>query len=603
VKLALKAVPYRALQKTTTLVISAIFIVSFGIGVEFGPPQFLAVLVASFLAMLVYEIAYYRRFEYELTDDTLDIRSGVFNRRKREIPYGRIQNVDITRNILQRLFGLSELDIETAGGGSTEATLQYVTAFEAKRLQLDLRRYKRGESPETHADEGQPGVEGGVVDERRVESHDDDELLFKIAPSELALAGVLSFDPRVPGAIIALFSGSIPFISPIIPVEAPPLVVLGILAALFAVGIVLAWVVGAISAVLNYWGFRLTRSEEELRYERGLLQRYSGTIPFDKIQAITITDNPLKRLTRYATLVVETAGYAPGQSDGRGSEAAIPIGSRERVDQLTHEITSAEEPTFTRPPKRVRRRYLLRYLLALGALTGLVYGVATLFDVAEQMPWYLPAVGVLLTPIAAHFKWRHRGYWLGEEHLVTRNGFWSRETKRIAYYRIQTVIDTRTIFQRRWNVATVIADTAGSLSILGTGAAAVDIDQRDADRLRAELADRLRTAVADRRQRRRETRETRETDTETTPGDEESDQPSTDVSENGTGSTDTVERAETPDGIENDDVSDVTENGEAPTDRPENSNKPPEADEDDASTDVTANGQDVDRSDESERRD
>jgi putative membrane protein len=592
VKLALKAVPYRALQKTTTLVISAIFIASFGIGVEFGPPQFLAVVGASFLATLVYEIAYYRRFEYELTDDTLDIRSGVFNRREREIPYGRIQNVDITRNILQRLVGLSALNIETAGGGSTEASLQYVTAFEAKRLQLDLRRYKRGESTETHASEGQPGVESRAgVDERRVESHDDDELLFEIAPSELALAGVLSFDPRVPGAIIALFSGSVPFVSPIIPVEAPPLVVLGILAVLFAAGIVLAWVVGAVSAVLNYWGFRLTRSAEELRYERGLLQRYSGTIPFDKIQAITITDNPLKRLTGYATLVVETAGYAPGQSDGRGSEAAIPIGSRDRVDQLTHELTAAEEPEFTRPPKRVRRRYLARYLLALGVLTGVVYGIATLFDVAEQMPWYLPAIAVLLTPIAAHFKWRHRGYWLGEEHLVTRNGFWSRETKRIAYYRIQTVIDTRTVFQRRWNVATVIADTAGSLSILGTGAAAVDIDQRDADRLREELADRLRTALADRRRHRRETREA---DTRTDPGDEQL----TDSTENGT-STNATESDATADGA----VSSRTPNDEGPTDVAENGDTPPAEDERGSSTDATANGQDVDQPDESERRD
>jgi len=278
VKLAVKAVPYRALQKTTTLLISAVFIASIGVGVPVGPPQFLAVAVGSFLLSLGYEVAYYRRFEYELTDDTLDIRSGVFNRREREIPYGRVQNVDISRNIFQRLVGLSKLDIETAGGGSTEASLRYVTAFEANRLQLDIRRYKRGESPESHA-EGAVGVDNTGIDRDR--AVDDEELLFEIAPSELALAGVLSFDPRVPGALLALFTGSVPFISPIIPFDAPPLIVFGLLAVLFAVGLVLAWIVGAISAIVNYWGFRLTRSEGELRYERGLLQRYSGTIPFD----------------------------------------------------------------------------------------------------------------------------------------------------------------------------------------------------------------------------------------------------------------------------------------------------------------------------------
>ena len=517
-KLALKAVPYRALQKTTTLVITGVFAASVVGDALFGRRAFIAVVaVGSFLAAVAYEIAYYRRFEYELTDDTLDIRSGVLNRREREIPYGRIQNVDVSRNVFQRLVGLSKLDIETAGGGSTEASLRYVTGFEAKRLQLDIQRYKRGESPETHArgssledstdrdlteaDRADLDQDGGTLGSREA---DDEELLFEIAPSELALAGILSFDPRVPGALIALFTGSVPFVSPIIPVEGPVWLVLGLLALLFAVGVVLAWIVGAASAVLNYWGFRLTRSAEELRYERGLLQRYSGTIPLDKIQAITITDNPLKRRAGYATLVVETAGYAPGQTEGRGSQAAVPIASRDRVDQLADEITAIEEPAFERPPKRIRRRYFVRYLLALIGLTGLLYGGLVVFDLADAMPWYLPAVAAALTPLAAHYKWLHRGYWLGEDHLVTRNGFWSRETKQVAYYRIQTVIETRTIFQRRWSVATVIADTAGSLSILGTGAAAVDIDQRTAEGLRETLTERLRGALAERRRSRQQ---------------------------------------------------------------------------------------------------
>jgi len=494
VKLAPASIPYRAFQKTASLGITLVFIASIGAGVRLGSPTFLLLVGGILVATVIYEIAYYKRFEYELTDDTFDIRSGVFSRREREIPYGRIQNVDISRNVVQRLVGLSAVNIETAGGGSTEAVMQYVSPLEATRLQQDIRRHKRGESTEHRT--------GAETDSEQSERHDDEELLFEIAPSELALAGVLSFDPRVPGLILAVFTGSIPFISPIIPVDAPPLVLIVIFAVLLAGGIVLAWIVGAISAVVNYWGFRLTRSEDELRYERGLLQRYSGTIPFDKIQAMTIKDNPLKRRAGYATLAVETAGYAPGQASGRGSEAAVPIASRTRVEALADEIAPYEPPTFTQPPKRIRRRYLARYLIALGVLTAVLYGLATWVVTTWSVPWYLPLLAVVVTPIAAHYKWLHRGYSLGENHLITRNGFWSRETKLVAYYRIQTVIDSRTIFQRRWSVATVIADTAGSLSLLGTDAAAVDIDQQDAQELREELTERLRVALADRRRAR-----------------------------------------------------------------------------------------------------
>jgi len=266
--------------------------------------------------------------------------------------------------------------------------------------------------------------------------------------------------------------------------------------------VVLSWVVGAVSAIVNYWGFKLTRSETELRYERGLLQRYSGTIPFAKIQTVTITDNPLKRRAGYATLGVETAGYAPGQASQRGSEAAVPIASQDRIERLAAEIDGCEEGSFDQPPKRIRRRYLARYLLALGGLTALLYAGSVSISGLADLPWYLPLAGIVLAPIAAHYKWLHRGYRLAADHFVTRNGVWNRETKRVPYHRLQTVIDSRTLFQRRWRVATVIADTAGSLSLLGNDAAAVDIETDDAIALRDDLRVRLQESLAERRRER-----------------------------------------------------------------------------------------------------
>jgi putative membrane protein len=254
--------------------------------------------------------------------------------------------------------------------------------------------------------------------------------------------------------------------------------------------------------VLNYYGFRLTRTDDELQYERGLFQRYDGSIPLDKIQTLTVTDNPLKRYFGYATLQIETAGYSGGSQDGtaRGSEAAVPLASRERVVELANEIEAFGEPAFHRPPKRIRRRYVVRYLIALGLLTGVSYAVSVFL--LPDLPWYATAVALPAIPIAGHLKWKHRGYWLGDDHVVTRNGVWNREIKIVPYYRVQTLIDSRTIFQRRWRVATVTVDTAGSLSILGRDAAAVDIERADADDLRDELTDRLRIAVARRRSRR-----------------------------------------------------------------------------------------------------
>jgi putative membrane protein len=244
-----------------------------------------------------------------------------------------------------------------------------------------------------------------------------------------------------------------------------------------------------------------------------LLQRYDGSIPFDKVQTLTVEDTPLKRAFGYATLLIETAGYAPGQSSGggRGSEAAVPLAERDRVFELANAIDEFGTPALERPPKRVRRRYVVRYLLVVGTLTGVLFGVdavlaPTVGVGSLPFPWYVPLALVLVIPPAAHLKWAHRGYWLGDEHVVTRNGVLKRQTKVVPYDRVQTVIDTRTLFQRRWNLATVTVDTAGSLSITGGDAAAVDVDDAVADDLRAELDERLREALAERRRARRRRR-------------------------------------------------------------------------------------------------
>ncbi|KAB1188984.1 MULTISPECIES: PH domain-containing protein [Haloferax] len=492
------SVPYRAAQRSVSIVFALVFIAFTG-GTAFG--GFLgglgAVALVGFavLAIAGYEFAYFQRFEYELTTDTLDIRSGVFSRRNREIPYRRIQNVDISRNVAQRLVGLAAVDLETAGGGGTEGSLRFVTYEEALRIQKEVARLKRGD---TAPDAPEP----------------DREVLFELTPRELSIVGVLSFDLRLPG-IIFLFGTSIfPVVASFVDVPVPTrgiaagVVGLVMLALLVAV---ISWVAGFASAVVNYYGFRLTRVGDELQYERGLIQHYTGSIPIDKLQTLTIEDNPLKRRFGYATLLVETAGYTPGAENGgggnrarRGSEAAIPLAKRDRVRALVEEIEGVAEPAFERPPRRIRRRYVIRYLLATGALVGALYGVNVVFG---GIPWYSPLVLVPVAAVAGVYQWRHRGYALTENHFVTRNGFWKREMRFVPYYRIQTAIETRTIFQRRWRVSTVTADTAGSLSIVGGDAAAVDIEDGDAATLRTELSDRLRDALADRREERRRARQ------------------------------------------------------------------------------------------------
>jgi membrane protein YdbS with pleckstrin-like domain len=57
---------------------------------------------------------------YVLTDRSLMIREGVWNTKEITLTYANAQNVRVTQGPLERLFGFSTVEVETAGGGSAE---------------------------------------------------------------------------------------------------------------------------------------------------------------------------------------------------------------------------------------------------------------------------------------------------------------------------------------------------------------------------------------------------------------------------------------------------------------------------------------------------
>ncbi len=472
-----------AVEMALSLIWIAVFLI---IGAFSLLDQTIAMLLAATSILLVvaissfYAIAYYNRFEYDLTEDTFDVHSGVFSRRNREIPYYRVQNVSISKNIIHRLLGISEVRVETAGGQSSEVHLRFVTDAESYRLQEELTERKRQEEHESEEDVTLFGSTP-MVQEKGTK-------LFEISSTELALLGVVSFDLRL--AILVVFA--LAFFGPETVAQLFDIFPILVLA---PVAVVTLYLIGAavsgIVAVTNYWNFKLFELTDELRYSRGLLRQFSGSIPLEKIQTMIVTENVLARRFGYGKLLIETAGYSPSETSG--SQTAVPLATLDRVFSLSRSIEPFDDPTFIRPPKRTRQRYLHRYVyLVFGLLAA---GYAIDWAGFYEFQWYLLAGLFVLTPIAAHLKWIHIGFDVQDDYIITRVGFWNRRTHIVPFHRVQTVFDRQSIFQRRWNLASLTVDTAGTRSLGGQDAVAPDIDAETARKLRELVHDRMQAEV------------------------------------------------------------------------------------------------------------
>ena len=60
-------------------------------------------------------------YRYGFGPRGLVIQEGLFFRNVRQIEYARIENIDIERGVLHRLFGVAQVSIATSTGGKAEA--------------------------------------------------------------------------------------------------------------------------------------------------------------------------------------------------------------------------------------------------------------------------------------------------------------------------------------------------------------------------------------------------------------------------------------------------------------------------------------------------
>lgn len=79
----------------------------------------------------------YRSWGYLERDDDLLIRRGVLIKRLSIVPYGRMQFVDVTAGLVERLFGIATVRLHTAAA-ATDARLPGLDTLEAARLREQL---------------------------------------------------------------------------------------------------------------------------------------------------------------------------------------------------------------------------------------------------------------------------------------------------------------------------------------------------------------------------------------------------------------------------------------------------------------------------------
>lgn len=123
-------------------VLVGVLIHSGGVMVMFFVFSALGYIVLTVVLGEVYARLAYKNFKYELNPREIKIEKGVIFKVYKSIPYERIQNIDLYRGIIARMFGFTSVNIQTAGysmgynrrGSGAEGSLPAVSQKDAEKI-------------------------------------------------------------------------------------------------------------------------------------------------------------------------------------------------------------------------------------------------------------------------------------------------------------------------------------------------------------------------------------------------------------------------------------------------------------------------------------
>ncbi|PZP60487.1 PH domain-containing protein [Pseudoxanthomonas winnipegensis] len=396
----------------------------------------------------------YLTYRYRIGSDGLSIRSGLFNRTRREIPFARIHNVVVHQSLLHRMFGVAELRLESAGGAKPEAQMRVLRLDQALALEQLVR----------HRGQATPG--------QSTEASDSTTLLT-LPPGEIVRLGLISNRGMIAmaataGAAYQMFpqkmvADAIEDYGQQVFGYASQLH-MGWLASLITAASLLVWAIALLRvlsialAAVQYHGFRLSESERRLTVERGLLARVRTSAARRRIQSWTLREGVLHRWFGRRSLGIDTAVVEAQGDQGRSIRELVPVATPDTCDALVRHVL----PGVQWPPSQwqaVPLRHWWR--LCLWPLCWLVLATAALWPLVGAF-----ALLVLLwlpwSAFKAHRQVRRMGWSVDERLVSVRGGWWMRWWRFAEIDKLQALRLSRSPLDRRCGTASLLLDTAGA---------------------------------------------------------------------------------------------------------------------------------------------
>ncbi|MFC7685932.1 PH domain-containing protein [Ureibacillus sp. GCM10028918] len=426
----------------------------------------LGIFILVILVGLVNGIIKWWTYVYWFEEKELRVEYGLLVKKKRYIPFDRIQSFNYKEGIFHRLFGLVQVMVETAGStnGKPEVILTAITKDAANQIELVTRKGNDEKRENEQREEAMVPAESSQTSARVIHKMRTKDLFILATTSSsmgVVIAGV--------AAVLSQFAEFIPF--EWIFEEVSHFIKFGIVIVSLAVFVtfLFTWIVAVIITFINYYDFTVIEENERLTITRGLLEKKRVTIPLNRIQAIKIVENPLRQMFGFAAVAVESASGGFGGEEKKITLFPL-IKKKHLYDPLQDLFPQFEwQQSLTKPPRKAKPFfYRIDFIWMLPVIALCLY---------FWFPYGLLSV-LIFIPVILIGLWQFKttGFAISGNQLTFCYRVFSRVTFIVERKRIQAMESRQTYFQKRSELTTVQVTVMSGLT--GATAKAMNLENK-----------------------------------------------------------------------------------------------------------------------------
>lgn len=439
--------------KLTWLLIFFIFKDFSKISSKLGANYIYLGLAIILLFLLVRAYLVYKNFQFKIENEHFILKKGILKKTNTSIPFHRIQNINFKQNIIQQIIGVFEVSVETAGSSDTEIAIKALSLEKANTLKEIISQSKE-HTKEFKAENisNKPLINIGVLE------------LFKVSLTENHLQNLFLFFAILIGffqQIQQVFDGlgQTESLDGFIKENTN-----AISASIFIVSIILiilvftALLTSFVRVFLIHFNLTAYLNKDDFEINQGLFTKKSIVLKKQKIQNITISTNPLKRLIGISFITFKQA--VSGKINHKKKDKLIRVVGCKKMQVKTiktslFNVDEVENKQKKHPENYYKRRLFVFSFIFLTILFTVLYMVFKHVEIFYAAILVFPLLVFLIFK-----KVKKRFYKISDAMLLVGRGLLETHVTYLELFKVQNIKMKQTIFQKRSNVADLILQTA-----------------------------------------------------------------------------------------------------------------------------------------------